>query len=222
MIEKQMMLDTQTRIASGFEEEKTSQYELGRARKWDARRSEIEKENARIYRRLQTVRPCMDRQSWNRHASHHEEVVRRRSKLPFVLHADSEWDEIEEVRVAAQISLFSSRGHPHSLPCWQEDGLRTLERSHLLIEDGGSTPSDTAGRVDYRGGGGGGGRRRGRQQRRVQHGGGRARSTEMIELSRSGTGYYLTLGAAPLYCPYASTMSSFAASWFHFIRALSY
>lgn len=65
---RQMMLETGTRIAAGLEENKASTYEVGRERKREEERIRIERDNARIHRRLVTIRPCMDRRQWERHA----------------------------------------------------------------------------------------------------------------------------------------------------------
>ena len=88
----QMKLDTNTRIAAGLEGDEPSLAERGRAARRQQELLEVILQNQAIHSRLSSVRGVMDRHMWDGHAEKHEEYVRRRAKMPFVLRGGDDWD----------------------------------------------------------------------------------------------------------------------------------
>ncbi len=93
---KEMALDTNTRIAAGLEGDGPSLVEKGRAARRQQELLEVILQNQAIHGRLSSVHAVMDRRDFHRHADRHEEVVRRRAKMPFVLRNEDYDDEEEE------------------------------------------------------------------------------------------------------------------------------
>jgi hypothetical protein len=91
----EMALDTNTRIAAGLDDNGPSLVEKGRAARRQQELLEVILQNQAIHGRLSSVHAVMDRRDFSRHADKHEENVRRRAKMPFVLR-DDEWDDDEE------------------------------------------------------------------------------------------------------------------------------
>eukprot|EP01049_Picozoa_sp_SAG25_P010751 SAG25_NODE_1214_length_3592_cov_13.138277_4_plen_219_part_00 len=142
-----------------------SHYERARYAKRQEEMLEIARSNHRLYRRLKDVKPVMDRQRWDRHAAEHELIVRRRSKLPFVLHGEEHFHMGHDLRTLEI----------------EDDGTGYYDGGD---GEGGAYVSGGHAAARDRGGGGG---RGGQILIARDHGGARS-AMEMVELSRSGTG----------------------------------
>jgi hypothetical protein len=97
---KEMALDTNTRIAAGLEGDGPSLVEKGRAARRQQELLEVILQNQAIHGRLSSVQAVMDRRDFHKHADRHEEVVRRRAKMPFVLRDEDNEEEEEDEYVA--------------------------------------------------------------------------------------------------------------------------